>query len=666
MLRLRTALAAAVILLVAPAAAEASGRRRRPPARRRTTRRHATCPSRATRRCARWCGCPRTTARSCTWRSCGRTRAGRFPVILEASPYHGTLADRDGTRILPEPRDADGRSIGLTGYFAPRGYAVVMMDLRGTGRSEGCLDHLGPKDARDLEQVVEWAAVAGLVERPRRHDRPLVRRLDAVGRGGAAARRAQDDRAERRPGVDVRPPVPGGRAVLPPVGGADRGLRADRDRAQAARAATTSATTWRTRAAACRTRRAVAGEDQLSGRYADWHLARDWEKGATEADIPVFLVHGVNDNAARVAAMEWFTRPRRARGRQAVARPVGPRLGLLPERAAGSSGPTRCTRGSTSSSRSARSTPARRWSCSCPTATFAGRSQRATAPRCSRAARWPARSQRVTFHPAADEALGADAPVGRRLGRRSPATAAASSRPRRPTARRSAPPRSTQDLVLAGQPTLELAASVTAPRVHLIANLFDESPDGELAADLAVHDQPRAAQRARPARPRRAGRALRHAAAVLRDGPPPARGPPARAARDDERPRQGAAVRPGRAGDRVHRCRAPRRSTCRWSTSATLYPDTVPLTEQDAVEPGPAQAPIYVVGHDAALRAPASASRASPASSSSSTCRTGVDNAQGGREGDAEPAGRHRPLPPAPHGATGRGAATSPPARRAS
>jgi len=53
-------------------------------------------------------------------------------VILEASPYHGTLADRDGTRILPDPRGRDGKSIGLTGYFAPRGYAVVMVDLRGT------------------------------------------------------------------------------------------------------------------------------------------------------------------------------------------------------------------------------------------------------------------------------------------------------------------------------------------------------------------------------------------------------------------------------------------------------------------------------------------------------------------------------------------------------
>src|SRR5688500_9305456 len=54
----------------------------------------------------------------------------RFPVILEASPYHGTLADRDGTRIFPDPVGEDGKPLGLTGYFAPRGYAVVMMDLR--------------------------------------------------------------------------------------------------------------------------------------------------------------------------------------------------------------------------------------------------------------------------------------------------------------------------------------------------------------------------------------------------------------------------------------------------------------------------------------------------------------------------------------------------------
>src|ERR687891_1981518 len=83
---------------------------------------------------------------------------GPWPVILEASPYHGTLADRSGTRIFPDPVDEEGTRIGLTGYFAPRGYAVAMFDLRGTGRSTGCLDHIGQKDARDLETVIEWLA----------------------------------------------------------------------------------------------------------------------------------------------------------------------------------------------------------------------------------------------------------------------------------------------------------------------------------------------------------------------------------------------------------------------------------------------------------------------------------------------------------------------------
>ena len=71
--------------------------------------------------------------------------AGRFPVILEATPYHGTLADREGTRILPEPRDADGTSLGLTGYFAPAG---LRRGDDGPARhrpSQGCLDHLGPE-----------------------------------------------------------------------------------------------------------------------------------------------------------------------------------------------------------------------------------------------------------------------------------------------------------------------------------------------------------------------------------------------------------------------------------------------------------------------------------------------------------------------------------------
>ena len=192
----------------------------------------------------------------------GRPVDGEWPVILEASPYHGTLADREGMRILPDPRDEDGTSLGLTGYFAPKGYAVVMMDLRGTGLSDGCLDHLGANDAKDLEQVVEWAAAQPWSNGRVGHDRPLLRRLDAVAGGRHEPGGPRDDRPERRHGDHVRPPVPGRRPLLPAVGRPDGGLRADRARADLP-AASTSGRSPRRPAAACRTARDRRGGPAL-------------------------------------------------------------------------------------------------------------------------------------------------------------------------------------------------------------------------------------------------------------------------------------------------------------------------------------------------------------------------------------------------------------------
>ncbi|MGH2691016.1 MAG: CocE/NonD family hydrolase C-terminal non-catalytic domain-containing protein [Actinomycetota bacterium] len=51
---------------------------------------------------------------------------------------------------------------------------------------------------------------------------------------------------------------------------------------------------------------AVSGTGQVTGQYELWHAKRDWRALAADIDIPVFMIHGVNDNAARIPAAEWF------------------------------------------------------------------------------------------------------------------------------------------------------------------------------------------------------------------------------------------------------------------------------------------------------------------------------------------------------------------------
>jgi hypothetical protein len=54
----------------------------------------------------------------------------------------------------------------------------------------------------------------------------------------------------------------------------------------------------------------TAGSGQVTGQYEGWHAARDSSEEAAAADIPIFMVHGVNDNAARIPGAEWFFQDR--------------------------------------------------------------------------------------------------------------------------------------------------------------------------------------------------------------------------------------------------------------------------------------------------------------------------------------------------------------------
>lgn len=241
---------------------------------------------------------------------------GQYPVVMEVSPYHGTIADRIGGRIFPDPRDENGNKEGLSFWFAERGYAVAIVDLRGTGRSTGCLDQLGLNDAKDLKTIVEWAADAewstgkvGITGHSYVGSTPSIaaaqnpRGLATIVPSAGLASMYDHQFHHGVPwNLQYAGPVfayqtlalsrdiPGEGEV--PVLGYGTGDNAGGDPTQTGCGLPTTAT--------------LAGPGQVTGMYEDWHAQRDWTDGAAKADIPIFMVHGVNDNAARIPAAEWF------------------------------------------------------------------------------------------------------------------------------------------------------------------------------------------------------------------------------------------------------------------------------------------------------------------------------------------------------------------------
>ena len=404
------------------------------------------------------------------------TSEGAYPVILESSPYHGTLADREGRRILPEPVGEDGVSLGLTDYFAPKGYAVVMMDLRGTGKSDGCLDHLGANDAKDIKQVVEWAAAqdwsngrVGMTGHSYVGSTPsLAAAMDPEGlvtivpSAGLATMYDHQFQAGVPYFLQWAGPMFAYEQLhlerdLP--GGEHFGEKPEETGCGLPNSALT------------------AGDAQLSGEYTSWHAERDWRAEATAADIPVFMVHGVNDNAARVAGMEWFTE----RGGRA-----GDKIWLGQWDHGSGCCPTR--RGiqwtyalhawfdKHLAQRDVETGPAAELFLS--DGTFQG-SRTGDRTEILMDSGFPTSSQQMlTLHPTAEGELTESRPAlpgsttfaGDPNGFNDPQGTGGADFATAPM---------TEDTVLAGQPVLDLVASFTAPRVHMIATLYDEGPDGD-------------------------------------------------------------------------------------------------------------------------------------------------------------------------------------------
>jgi putative CocE/NonD family hydrolase len=98
----------------------------------------------------------------------GATNATKTPVVLSIGPYFnhsgqtGPAGPAEGTQYDPVGPNA-GPSERFQDFvegsgLLKKGYSFVMVDLRGFGGSNGCLDWSGPGEQADVVNAIRWAA----------------------------------------------------------------------------------------------------------------------------------------------------------------------------------------------------------------------------------------------------------------------------------------------------------------------------------------------------------------------------------------------------------------------------------------------------------------------------------------------------------------------------
>src|SRR4051812_33596846 len=83
----------------------------------------------------------------------------KVPVIMDASPYYTTLCRGNDSECI---QDVDGDGLNdkwplyYDNYFVPRGYAVVLLHMVGTGFSSGCPATGGASDNLSAKYGIDW------------------------------------------------------------------------------------------------------------------------------------------------------------------------------------------------------------------------------------------------------------------------------------------------------------------------------------------------------------------------------------------------------------------------------------------------------------------------------------------------------------------------------
>lgn len=82
----------------------------------------------------------------------GDTETGSYPALLFFTPYYRRFRLKEGSIADPNPNTGKFRD-----FFVARGYAVVVIDVRGTGASFGVRDGFrSPSERLDSAEIADW------------------------------------------------------------------------------------------------------------------------------------------------------------------------------------------------------------------------------------------------------------------------------------------------------------------------------------------------------------------------------------------------------------------------------------------------------------------------------------------------------------------------------
>ena len=220
------------------------------------------------------------------------------PVIMDASPYYTTLGRGNESELIADT-DGDGLNdrwpLFYDNYFVPRGYAVVLLHMVGTGFSDGCPVTGGTPDNLSAKAGIDW-----LNGRAVAHDKDgnVVTADWTNGKVGMIGKSYDGTLANATAATGVE-----GLETIVPISAISSWYDYTRSNGVVTRSnsypsSLSNTVTNPDRRAHCAAVRAelAATDGDESGDFTPFWVERDYNKDAANVTASVFATHGLQDD----------------------------------------------------------------------------------------------------------------------------------------------------------------------------------------------------------------------------------------------------------------------------------------------------------------------------------------------------------------------------------